>query len=103
MQVVYVGRTTDYDKRMKQHRRNPARRHLTPDILHEGLTYKEARALEHGYILLFSTLDKSNKSYNQINGINRNRLDYSDLLRSGFGFNEALDSLFTNEILTLFE
>ena len=102
-EVVYVGRTTDFDKRMKAHRLNPARRGLTPNILEENLTYEQGRAAEQLYILFYGTLDKNNKSKNQINGVNPNRSDYPDIMRNGFGINEVLDSYLTNQVLLIFE
>ena len=102
-QVVYVGRTTDFNTRMKAHSLNPARRGLTPKILHEDITYEQARAAEQAYILYYSTLDRSNKAANQINGVNPNRYDYSTIMRNGFGLSEAIDSILTNKLLILFE
>lgn len=102
-QVVYVGRTTDFNTRMKAHNLNPARRGLTPKVLHEDLTYEQARAAEQAYILYYGTLDKNNKTANQINGVNPNRQDYLTIMRNGFGLSEAVDSILTNRLLILFE
>jgi len=102
-QVTYVGRTTDIKTRMKAHSLNPARRKLTATVLHEGLTYEQARAAEQAYILYYSTLDKNNKSSNQINGVNPNRKDYLSVMQNGFGVSEAVDSVLTNKLLILFE
>lgn len=102
-EVVYVGRTSDYKKRMSAHSLNPARNHLQPKILHEGLTYTEARAAEQGYILLYMTLDKKDKAKNQINGVNPLRRDYLGIMGNGFGISEALDSVITNIFLGILE
>ena len=101
--VVYVGRTSDYKSRIAAHGLNPARKDLVPAILYEDLDYLQARATEQAYILHYATIDKNQKSHNQINGVNPNRLDYTTIMRKGFGISEALDSILTNEILIAFE
>ena len=102
-QVVYVGRTCNYRQRMQAHSLNPNRAGLKPEILQSNLNYGQARAAEQAYIVYYSTLDRSNKKKNQINGVNPNRPDYKRIMRRGFGINEALDSILTNYFLDLFE
>ena len=101
-QVMYVGRTSNFSARMAAHRLNPARKDLKPDVLHDNLSYYQARAAEQAYITEYMTLDKSNKAKNQINGVNPNRKDYPIILQKGFGVSEALDSILTNILLDIF-
>ena len=98
-EVTYVGRTSDYKTRMAAHKLNPARKNLESTVMYENLGYYQARAVEHILIIHYSTIDKSNKSKNQINGVNPNRKDYELIMRNGFGISEALDSILTNEFL----
>ena len=101
--VVYVGRTSNYTARMRAHALNPARRGLVATIKHENLTYLQARAAEQAYIVFYETLDKKDKAKNQINGVNPYRRDFGTIMQNGFGISEALDSIITNEFLSIFE
>ena len=101
--VVYVGRTSNYTTRMRAHALNPARRGLVATIKHENLTYLQARAAEQAYIVFYETLDKKDKAKNQINGVNPYRRDFGTIMQNGFGISEALDSIITNEFLSIFE
>ena len=100
-QVMYVGRTSNFPVRMAAHRLNPDRKDLEPNVLHENLSYYEARAAEQAYILEYMTLNRENKANNQINGVNPNRKDYPIILQKGFGIDEALDSILTNILLNI--
>ena len=81
--VKYVGRTSNYSQRMYMHQLNPNRKYLVPDIIKSGLDYTQARALEQAYIFFYSTLNKDDKSMNQINGVNKLRKDYADIMKTG--------------------
>lgn len=102
-EVTYVGRTSNYRTRMAAHALNPLRKNLEPNIVYENLDYYQARAAEQILIIHYSTIDKTNKAKNQINGVNPNRKDYLSIMRKGFGITEALDSILTNELLIYFE
>ncbi len=96
-QVVYVGRTTDIEKRKIAHSRNPARANTQMTITGSGLSYFEARALEQAGMLYHHTINKGNKTNNQINGISPVYWDiYRDWAKKAldYGWNQM-----TNELL----
>jgi len=89
--VQYVGRTKDPEARKIAHKNSLTRGHLTFEVIHDKLTYKEARALEEMYMLAFQTLDvaKEQSQNNLIHGIslsNPNRPIYFS----------TIDFVFTN-------
>lgn len=67
--VQYVGRTTNVSARESAHKVNPARSDLTLEVLHENISYAEARGLEQTYMSFYHTINTANKMNNQINGI----------------------------------
>ncbi len=67
--VEYIGRTTKYNHTTYRHKANPYRKHLKIGKIAENLTRNEARGLEQEYIMRCNTLNKKNKTNNQINGI----------------------------------
>lgn len=67
--VEYIGRTKNPDARENAHRSSPFRGHLTFVVLDDNLSKAEARGLEQYYMILYHTLNTSNKANNQINGI----------------------------------
>ena len=69
--VQYVGRTTDYEKRMYAHSRSLNRGHLLPGDATHNLKAEDARGLEQSLIIKFETLNKNNPANNQINGVSR--------------------------------
>ena len=73
--VEYVGRTTNMDTRMNQHRRNPKTKVLQLGEHIDGLTYCQARILEQTLMISYATLnvarDTSYFGKNYINGISR--------------------------------
>ena len=64
--VRYVGRTKDYETRMKAHRKSLDKGNLIDSKLGENLTYEEARGLEQTAMLYYHTL-KTAKGLNKIN------------------------------------
>jgi len=69
-EVVYVGRTDNIDRRLLEHAKNPFRNQLQLQDRLENMSYEEARGVEQVLILKYKTLNRGNKTYNQINGIN---------------------------------
>ena len=67
--VKYVGRTKDPERRENAHQNNPFREGLTFYIIARDLSLQEARALEQAAMAYYHSINKTNKMYNQINGI----------------------------------
>lgn len=67
--VIYVGRTINPTRRMKQHKKNVYRKNLKFEVFKSDLTKEEARGLEQALILKHESLNRDDKAANQINGI----------------------------------
>lgn len=68
MDVMYVGRTKNLASDAYRHSRNPYRTDLKLVSFEQNLSYGEARFLEQYYIDYFQTLNRENKTNNQIRG-----------------------------------
>ncbi len=66
--VMYVGRTRNLASAAYRHSRNPYRKNLDLVPFEQNLSYGEARFLEQFYIDYFQTLNRANKTNNQIRG-----------------------------------
>jgi RHS repeat-associated protein len=80
--VEYVGRTTNVSSRETQHRTNITRAHLKLEVVHDNLTYAEARGLEEVLIIAYKTLNKLNPTNNQIHGIRWDNPNYEFYIRA---------------------
>ena len=85
-QVQYVGRTKNISTRLQAHRRNPYRSELVFKIYKSGLTYNEARGVEHRLIIQEKTLNRANKMNNQINGIRWDNKKYDIYMKASERF-----------------
>lgn len=65
---MYVGRTKNLASAAYRHSRNPYRTDLKLVPFEQNLSYGEARFLEQYYINYFQTLNRKNKTNNQIRG-----------------------------------
>lgn len=83
--VVYVGRTNDFERRSDEHKRNPERKKLYAKIEKENLTYEQSRIYEQKLIEMYMTLNSGREGCNKRNGINwdapknKGLKDYYDL------------------------
>lgn len=68
--VVYVGRTNDFERRKDEHQKNPERSELHAEKLEDNLNYIESRIYEQFYIKDYRTLKSGRKGCNKRNGIN---------------------------------
>ena len=81
--IQYVGRTKDIKTTKRRHENNPNRAHL--DMVEPAfgpMNWYQARGLEEMMIYRHKTLNKNNKTNNQIHGIsleNPNRLTYINM------------------------
>ena len=66
--VMYVGRTSNLVSAAYRHKQNPYRKKLNLIAFEQNLSYGEARFFEQYYIDYFQTLNRSNKTNNQIRG-----------------------------------
>ncbi len=91
--VVYVGRTTNYEARIKTHELNPFRKGCVPVKIAENLSYSTARGLEQIYMMHYHSIDKMNPTMNQINGIRPQNPNIIDYFRDGlrYIYNSATD------------
>ncbi len=97
--IQYVGRTKNPDARERAHKLNPNRKDLTFQIVGYNLNYLQVRGLEQVLMLYCHTIDKSNKSNNQINGVSPNNKFVEDYIGAaqmalGYTWNQ-----FSNEVL----
>ena len=68
-EIMYVGRTVDWESREIQHKANPTRSQLKMLVIAEDIPYESARGLEQWGIEYYNTLNKNDKRNNQINGV----------------------------------
>ena len=68
-EVKYVGRTKNMQARQRAHEANPFRKGLRMQVIQDGLTRGQARAVEQASMLYYHTINTANKVNNQINGI----------------------------------
>lgn len=68
-EIMYVGRTVDWEHREIQNKANPARSQLKMLVIAEDIPYESARGLEQWGIEYYNTLNKNDKRNNQINGV----------------------------------
>lgn len=84
--IKYIGRTVNFDATKIRHKSNPYRTDLEAEKIADNLNWYEARALEQHCINKYKTLNKSNKMYNQINGLRKdywNNLEFKEVVEYG--------------------
>ncbi len=72
---MYVGRTKNLASAAYRHSHNPYRADLNLMPFEQNLSYGEARFLEQYYIDYFKTLNRSNKTNNQIRGASEKKYE----------------------------
>ena len=76
----------NFDATKIRHKSNPYRTDLEAEKIADNLNWYEARALEQHCINKYKTLNKSNKMYNQINGLRKdywNNLEFKEVVEYG--------------------
>ena len=81
--VEYVGRTNNYERRMREYQKHPIKCNLEPFEVASGLTYEEARGLEQILIDMFGTLNRGNPMNNQIRGVRWDHPNYDKIMEAG--------------------
>ena len=96
--VRYVGRTKNYETRMRAHRKSFDKKDLKDNKLGENLTYEEARGLEQTAMLYYHTL-KTAKGLNKINGISPKNKLANIYMEEAKGVAGYITNQISNEIL----
>jgi hypothetical protein len=87
--VEYVGRTNDYERRAKEHEKDPCRGHLKMVVLYRNLTKEEARGLEQTNMWYHHTLNNLDPKNNQINGISPHNKNIDTYIENGLDASEV--------------
>ena len=96
-EVRYVGRTKNYEKRMKQHEKEGSKiADLVPGPIIKHLNYSQARGIEQIGIISYNTIELGKNSINGVGPNNRNRDVYG---RVAYDY---LYNQFSNEWYNLF-
>ena len=90
-EVKYVGRTKNYEARMKQHKKNDKTKDLILGLKVDHLDYSTARGVEQIGIVSYNTIKLGKNSINGVGPKNKNRLAY---LKVAYNY---LYNQFTNE------
>ena len=81
--IQYVGRSSDANIRIIQHRNSANRGFLNPKIVATGLPYEAGKGMEQIGIERFGTKNKNKKYNNQINGVNPDGKWYDTFKKAG--------------------